>query len=328
MSLTLSAVFREVDVGYDASRGMSSENPGGGVSVKIENLVRAVPSIRVVTDIADAGNMTIIEPLWFSAGKGTDSFDARLEAYTAYKGFKILWTSDFAFTRWTGERREAVLDATDVVAGNSPYMEDVLSVYAKNKTAYLTDPFDVRQIDVAPTRERSIYSNSQIIIEKGIDAIIEVFAGLSDTDLKRLFIGSTDNWGIEINPETSHRLDAQLEQVCDKRVRHASRSDVAAVSGSAWLSVFFAGYETFGYAMIEALAGGCWVFCGKHLAYRGRPVTVCDSAADAVAEIKAFIGEHDVTDVNTAGREFVRETYGLDVFRQQLITIIGEKIGI
>ena len=326
MALRFTGLFRKVDVNYDASRGMSTENPGGGVSVKIENLVRAVPSIQIITDISDAGNILLVEPLWFTAGK--DDFEARVDAYTAYDGFKMLWTSDFTFTRWTGSEREAIFDATDVVAGNSPYMRDILSVYAEDKTAYLTDPFDVRQIDISKKRERAIYGNSQIIVEKGIAEIIAIYEGLEGSGLQRQFIGSTDNWGIEINPETSRMLDMRLTQVCEKRVRHASRSDVAKLASLAWLGLFFAGYETFGYAMIEALAGGCWVFCGTHLAYRGRPVHVCSSPEYAINAIESFILEHDVTHVNTEGRDFVHETYGLDIFRKQLIGIIGRKLGV
>lgn len=326
MPLKLTGLFREIDTAYDTSRGMSKSNPGGGVSVKIENLVKAVPTIRIITDIAEAGNITITEPLWFSAGD--DDFDARVEAYQAYKGLKILWTSDLSFTKWKGENREAILDATDIVAGNSPYMYNLLHVYTGDKTAYLTDPFDVRQIDMLPERQRTIYSNSQIIIEKGIDDIIDIYAGLTGSGLERLFIGATDNWGIEINPETSFKLDANMEQVCDRRIRHASRLDVAKVAGSSWLALSFARYETFGYAMIEALAGGCHVFCGKHLAYKDRPVTVCDSPIDAIKKIETFILEYDVTDINSEGREYVRENYGLEKFRKQLIGIIGEQIGV
>ncbi len=326
MAFDFTGLFRKVDADYDTSRGMSSQNPGGGVSVKIENLIRAVPSIRIITDIKDAGNILLIEPLWFTAGK--DDLDIRIDAYAAHNGFKILWTSDFTFTRWKGPEREAILDATDVVAGNSPYMQNILSVYAEDKTAYLTDPFDVRQIDVQPTRERSIYSNAQVIVEKGIDDIIEVFGGLAETDVKRIFIGSVDNWGMLINPDTSQFLDTELTQVCDKRIRHASRSDVYKVAGSAFLALFYAGYETFGYSMIEALAGGCWVFCGKHLAYRDRPVFVCDSPVDALKRIQSYIIDCDLTKINTEGREFVNENYGLDAFRKQLIGIIGREIGI
>lgn len=325
MPLTLTGLFREVDTNYDTSRGMSSKNPGGGVSVKIENLVRAMPTIRIVTDIADVGNITITEPLWFTA---SDDFNERVEAYQVYKGLKILWTSDLSFTKWKGEKREAILDATDVVAGNSPYMRDILSIYAEDKVAYLTDPFDIRQVEIQPVREHSIYANSHIIIEKGINDIIDIYTGLQGSGLERIFIGSTDNWGMTINPETSHKLDAELEQVCDKRIRHASRADVMKVASNAWIGMSFARYETFGYSMIEALAGGCHVFCGKHLAYRDRPVNICDSPLDAINKIEDFILEYDTTHINNEGREYVREHYGLSKFREQLIGIIGSEIGI
>ena len=325
-NLRITSSFRPDAVKHKHSQGASKKNPGGGLARKAEQLSLALPTLEFV-DISEAGDIHITEQLWFS-GKSSDAgttIGERIEAYIACPAYKILWTSDLEGLRWNGSEMTAVFDASDVVACNSEYMKNLLSAYADpSKLAVLTDPIDPNWV-FPGQKQKTVYGCSQVILEKGIADVVSLFDGLQGV-MHRLFLGSPEAWGLAINPSASYALDRQLHTVCDERIEFASRQDVRETAAASWLFAGFAKFESFGYAMIEALLAGCWVFCGDHLVYRDRPVFWFKSGKEALVDMLDFAQSFDPTSINHEGRQFVIDNYSLDVFREQFMGIVGRCI--
>ena len=334
MNLQVTGLFRKDAYTHNFMRPPSKDNPGGGLAKKTQQLARALPNIKFTNCITELADITIMESLWLSGFKVPEErreekkvfrnmMIERATAYANYQGYKILWTSDIESLRWDGEIREMIYDASDVIACNSPYMVDLLSVYAPiDKIALLTDPVDTRFINQRE-KTKTIYACSQIIIEKGIDEIIYLFDKMSDTDFERIFIGGTTVWGLEIKPTSTVRLDNALESICDKRNKAATQAEVAEIADDAYIFLSFAKFESFGYAMIEALLAGCWIFCGDHLVYQDRPVRWFSDIEAAWTALNDFITEANLSKINEEGRQFVIDNYSLPVFREQFLNIVG-----
>ena len=330
MKLRITALFRKDAYTHDFSLPPSRDNPGGGLAKKAHQTAAALPVIQWTSDIAELGEIVLVEPLWFSSRieDGEDFLEVlgkRANAYAAHRGYKILWTSDFDCFRWPSYIREQIFEATDVVCGNSPYMVDVLKAFATD-VALLTDPFDVDMVVPTVKKKPIIYSCSQVIAEKRVFTITDIYRGLPvDLPLQTGFIGSSHVWGIEghNDPETA-RLEADLDATCDWVIKAANMEKVHAHAVANWGYVCDAGMETFGYGLAEAMAGGAQCFCGQHLAYAKpvRPVRYFTDVADAVEMITNMLNASDLMPLD-APRQWVYENCGFDVFRSQFWDIVG-----
>lgn len=319
-------LFREDHLKNNPALPPSKKNPGGGVVTKVENLKLAVPSIELVDDALNMKDINIVESLWFSGGGDNDSFEQRMERYCQSKGFKIMWTSDVQFLHWRGEHRERIFDATNVIAGNSLFMQNLLAAYTP-EPAYLTDPVDIDFVRPASAKEPVIFGISNIIPEKNVQAITNIYRELpTDLPFEKGFIGSSDNWGLSIKLNVSKQLENDLFSLCDWTIPHATRAEVRNKVASAWCYVADSKYDTFCYGMIEAMLAGCWTVVGNHPIYRERPCLRFNTTAEAVELIVNKWNERG--GVNEGGRQFVIDHYSLDVFRRQLKTIIGDYIGL
>lgn len=334
--MKLTALFREDAINHNRNQGPSAKNPGGGLATKCYYLQRALPQIRWVTDVEDIGKVSLIDVLYFSGGNTLEEKERRIDAYRKQDGFKILWTSDFEIFRWLPEHRSAILDKTDIIAANSPFMLQLLEKYFDYMpVCLLTDCIDTEINNAFATREPIIYACSQILLEKGIDQIISLYKGIStgtqkERTLNRMFAGSSSTWGISIKDQVSFDLELDLEQICDLQWSMPN-TEVQQLAQKAWIYVSFAKFETFGYAMVEAMLGGCTIFCTPHLAYKERidagvAIQVAD-AHDCRHKLKAFLEENQPTR-NDAAIQFVHENYSLDVFRKQFKEIVGAVYGL
>ena len=334
MKLKVSALFRPDAYTHDFALPPSRSNPGGGLAKKAQQLVKALPFVQFTSSIADLGEIVILEPLWLTSKPPEEDnrpfpeiLQERVELYAEHRGYKLLWTSDFDCFRWDTHIREQVFEATDVLCGNSPYMVNVLRAFADGVTL-LTDPFDIDAVSPAPVKKPSIYSCSQVIAEKRVDGIIDIYSLLAVDRLQKGFVGSSDVWGIgdEGDPATQS-LERALTEATDWRIEAAALHQVYAEASSNWAYISNAGMETFGYGLAEAMAGGAECFCSDHLAYADRSVNYFHSTEEAVSLITERFDASDFTP-RDASRQWVSEHCGLDVFRQQFWQIIGGAYGV
>ena len=325
----VTALFREDARIFDPSRGPSNQNPGGGLATKKRHLAQALPDIVFVPTSHDLGKVSIVDVLYFTGG----DWHERSEPYIDHNGFKILWTSDFEILRWNPERREQILDATDIIAGNSTYMYKLLNSYFENRNvALLTDPVDCRHPSPKKKRTNTIYACSQILNEKGIDDVITLYKGLDEAStINKVFVGSSCTWGIPIKDVDSLNLEMQIEEVCDTHAWSLPYKEVEEYANNAWIFVSFAKFETFGYAVAEAMLGGCTVFAYPHNAYKDRieagVIIPIPNPETATKQIIEWCQTHSRV-WDPAAVQYVIDTYSLDVFRKQLKNIIGTLYGI
>ena len=325
MLLNVSALFREDAILFDRTLPPGPANPGGGLAEKLHNLTLALPRINTTHLIGNCKDIVITESLWFSGQQATfERVAERIQAYSDLQAFKILWTSDLECLRWRGDERKAIFEATDVICGNSQYMVDILKVYAPcHKVTLLTDCVDPNSI-IPLQKKRQIIGMSNVIIEKNIDAVISIYKELKSNgiELERGYVGSSKVWGLPIRDTESKKLEMGLTDVCDWVVPQATRNEVFQISGVSWGFVVDSGFDTFCYALIEAMLAGCWTFCGKHHIYDPLPVERFDNTEEAILKIMEKASEEDIS-VNQEGRQYVIDNFSLDVFRRQFIQIVG-----
>lgn len=337
MNHNVTALFRQDTLNHDERQGPSKSNPGGGLSTKKRQLSKALPQIQFVNEADKMGAISIVDVLYFSGGKTAEERDRRIETYCNHEGMKILWTADFEILRWLPEHRDKIFDSTDVIAANSCYMRQLLSGYFEDsKIALLTDPVDTNISEGVKKRKKEIYACSQVMLEKGIDEVISLYRILgignhSERELNKVFIGSSETWGIPMKDTDSFQLELQLEEVCDNFHWSLPPLKVHEIARRAWILVSFARFESFGYSVAEAMLGGCHIFAIRHGAYLKRieagVITPIDNAIDARHKIKPFITDQEPIR-NEAAIEYVHENYALPVFREQFRQIVGGLYGI
>lgn len=325
----VSFLFREDAVRHNLLEPPSASNPGGGLAIKRMQVERALPSANIIVEANQMSAISVVDVLYFSGGGTEDEFNRRVDEYCRHVGFKVLWTSDFEIFRWRPDQRERILDNTNLIAGNSVFMYELLSAYfGEGRVVLLTDPVDCDVLPGAKFRSPVIYSCSHIILEKGIGNVVELYKLLAANEcvLERVFVGASDTWGMYIRDLTSFDLEVAIDGICDVHHVGLTHSDVMELARSASVYISFSGYETFGYAVVEAMLGGCHVFVSDHLAYRKRvdagAVIQVSGASDAFAKIKELLACENVLQ-NEAAIQFVHDNYSFDVFRKQFRDVVG-----
>lgn len=318
--MKISAVFREDHVRADARKSPSARNPGGGVGVKLMNMQKAIPDLNITTDIGNATEVTIIEALWFSSFK---DFEANLDRVESTDTFKILWLSDVIPLKWRGSERERIFDMVDVVAGNSQYFVDLFQVYTP--TTLLTDPIDCDSVSVSE-KTPSVFGMSNISLQKGIPQLIEIYDLLACTDLEveKGFIGSSSVWGAAIDPKLSNEIETLLFNISDWVKQGLDRQEILQLIAKLFIFMGVTRYDSFCYAMVEAMLAGCHCVCGEHPIYDERDDVIhrFKTVDEAVSLVKQ-IYEEFYPKPNIDARDFVFQNYGIDVFKRQLSKIIG-----
>ena len=142
-----------------------------------------------------------------------------------------------------------------------------------------------------------------------------------------MFIGSNNVWGLDpenLNPEHKE-LDDALATICDIVVPLATPQQIRTLTHQSWGYVADTRFDTFCYAMIEAMLAGCWTFTGNHLIYDERPGERFESPDEAVDVIMARFATHgDKACMENV--EYVRDNYSLDVFKKQFMGIVGKSL--
>ena len=327
MKMTVTILARTDAHDFDRTLPPGKDNPGGGLAEKVYNFGLALPMAQPISYANQIGDVNVTEALWFSGGDPShDMFRNRIDEYRNAKAYKILWTSDLDILRWSGEQRDAIFDATDIIAGNSPYMVNILKTFAPHhKVGLLTDCIDPNSIKPL-NKKRQLIGMSHVILEKNVDAVIEVYKLLKsiDFDISKGYIGSSEVWGVELDThhaKIAKEIDLNLQTVCDWITPQATRKEVAETVGTSWGFIADSRFDTFCYALVEALLAGCYAFCGNHLIYNALPVVRFKTPEEAVERIIEMFDDDIV--VNAEGRQYVIDTFSLDVFRRQFAELVG-----
>lgn len=326
MDITL--LGRPIDLNHDFTKPPGRGNPGGGMAAKYKYIQRAIPNIKPITLIEDAARVNISDMLWFFTRSDTGKLEdelvdwhERIEQYQKLDSMKLLTISDPAYCRMKGNDRDKIFDATDAIIVSSRYTENWVKSYAPaKKVVYIGDPIDLDDFDHTKSKSLSIVGCSQIVLCKGIDTIIDVYKELP-ANIEKGFIGGVDIWGANLN--TSKRLVNSLQSVSDWIFPNAMSKEVAWMYSNALAYISDTKYDTFCYAMVEAMASGCWMFLGNHPLYDDKPGFRFETPEDAVKLIEANLTPDKGFCEEVV--QYVSDHYSLDVYRKSMSELIGRK---
>ena len=316
---------RGVDVEHDYTKRPGSDNPGGGIVTKFKYICGALPNIRMTKDIAEAGIVNMIECLWFherDAANPDIKIPERVDLYEECKSLNLLLISDPSFCRMPDYYRQRIFDATDAIIVSSRYTENWIKGYAPHdKVVYIGDPIDTNAFNPTnPNRKKSIVGCSQVSTPKNIDMIIDIFSELP-SDIDKGYIGSKDIWG----GYGDSNLETELKKVSDWTLPNAMAKEIAWVYSNTMAYVADTKYDTYCYAMVEAMASGCWCFLGNHPLYDdGRPCFRFETADEAV---QLIVENMDVSKgICEEAVQWVNDHYSYDTYRKSITELIGNQI--
>ena len=320
----ITGVYRNVDILGDPTKPASADNPGGGTITKVYNLERAVPSINITNNLGEVRKFALVEALWFSE-RGDELRDKRVEAYENLGAFKILWTSDMEVFRMPGHVRDRLFDASDVVGVLSEYAYQLIEPFTP-KVEMLYDPVDTDLF--RPTeKQREIYGIGQVSVQKNVQSIVDIFRNIPpDLDLKKTYIGSKNVWGGVGVDDLADQLELMLCNVCNVE-RYVPYAHIHHRVSGIWGYVGDTGYDFSSNAMMEAMAIGAWLFCGRHLMYDERPCLRFKTTEEAIQliteQLETYPPESGV--INEEARQFIIDRNSYDAFRRQLQDLIGRR---
>ena len=319
MSITL--MSRQIDIGYDHTKPPGVGNPGGGIVTKFKYICKAIPNIKMIKSFDDAGSVNIIEMLWFMGSDKEITLFERIDMYRKCPSLKFLLISDPSFCRMADQYREEIFDITDAIIVSSRYTENWIKAYAPHaKVFYIGDPIDLNEFNYQNTdRTLSIVGCSQVSVPKNIESIINIFSGLSD-DIEKGYIGGPDVWG----GYGDEALNLRLKASANWTLPNAMSKEVAWVYKNTFAYIADTKYDTYCYAMVEAMASGCWLFLGRHPLYDdGRPCFRFETDDEAIELIEENM---DLSKgVCEASVQWVRDNYSLEVYRKAMADLIGRK---
>ena len=317
MKITL--LGRSFEVSHNFSRPPSVKNPGGGVVTKMRYIKKAIPRIEIISDIEKAGAISFTECLWFLDKYGIGLYES-VKAYKALQSFKILLISDPSFCRMEGSYRDDIFNSTDIILVSSEYTRDWISACApRKKIRFIGDPIDMNDFNPQRGKSNSIVGCSKISHSKNIPAIIDIYSALPKR-IEKGYIGGWDLWGD--NADVDKGLAKKLCSVSDWVVSNAVASEVSDIYSGAKAYISDSKYDTYCYAMVEAMASGMWCFLGNHPLFDSVPHAFRFSTVDEAAEIITS-KMREISGSCEESVQFVSDNYSLDVYRKKISDMIG-----
>ena len=315
-------MFRKIDIDHEPSMSSGTNNPNGGVSSKAFHLSRALPHAKLITNIDQAGDICFAEALWFSEITDIPSLEERVKKWEELKAFKVIANSDLALLRMSGDYRDRLIDASDLVASTSIYGHKLFEAFT-TKSVVLYDPIDVDMF-IPSEKEREIYSIGQVNLVKNVQMVVDIFNQISeDVKLKKTYIGSSELWGESSG--SGLLLENSLYHSCDHLEKLLSRIEIPKRISSIWGYVADTRYDMACFSMMEAMLCGCWVFTGRHLLYNERPGLRFNTAGEAVKQICVQLDKTPPESgiINEEARQHIVDKNGYDSFRRDFKDTIG-----
>ena len=323
MDITL--LGRSSELSHDFTKPPGKNNPGGGIGVKLKYIQEAIPHIRPIVDIKDAGGVNITEFLWFF--EDVPKLDQAIENYSKSRSMKMLLISDTGCCRMSHDRRSRIFDATDCIVVSSRYTENWVKAYApRNKVEFVGDPIDTNAFSPTNNKDNSIIGCSKLGLEKNAPKIAEIYKKLP-VDIEKRFIGGIDLWGVtsQYPSEINIEMQTEMDSVCDWIEPNATYDEVKDIYYKSKAFIGDSKYDTFCYSMVEAMASGMWCFLGDHPLYDSVPhafrFSTVEEAVNIITEKMPLLDGFCEESV-----EFVRDNYSFDVYKKSMSELIGRKV--
>ena len=265
-------------VGFNPNTLPSYAQQVNGMSTKT-NAVRHALDCDVISSVEQLVNLPpdnlLIEPLWFKphsdafTDNDTDTFEKRVDALQAYAGNKYLLCSEFTPLRWFGKHAEQIVDTVTAVFASCEFQRQLLKAIDIDVEAVVYEPVNEHLFYPTEKQEWVVAIGSPTHV-KNVEAIVDIFKGLQDSGLKRIFIGAPIVWGrvTGMKNETSFndtmRSYERLKAVCDEFYTASPPIFVAHILSQAAYYLNFAYHETCCRTGMEAMLSGTGILAGKH----------------------------------------------------------------
>ena len=320
---------------FDANVEGGVVNPSGGMRTKIRSVQKAMTKIQMFTHTQVntlKSDFVMVDPLFFRENlpdQPIEGVDVSLQRLKGYDAFKILYCTEKELLRWTGNFREKVLDAFDVVTYNTEYQRRLWDAIGVKNMKLLVDPIDCDLFMPLP-KKFQIYSAGWISSEKNSEFIRDLYLALHNTKLERIYAGGNDLWGFSKKKDL--RLEHDIRSVCDVFLKNVTQDVLSTYAGE---SAFFCGntiHDTSSACHVESLAAGCITVAGGHPLYSERFGFYVEPGVEAAMEKLSELtnGFVDMPDVKyfEKSRQWAEDNVGFDAFNRQLIDIVSDSVDV
>lgn len=266
-------------------------NPGGGVSDKTINVLEAWRKfyrVEVGQDIHKCQNaeILVVEPMWFKMRGGlrdmmtAPSMEEAVRQYEQYPcEFKVLYMSEFAFSKFPKMYRDRIIDASTVITSNCEYQERFYSLLGIH-TVRLCDPVH-DEFNASSEKELSVFAMGRISSSKNSQKTVEIFRALKQYSVPTVYIGDAALWGNKWNDD--HKIEQEMKEVVDEYYQNMARLPLAKKLNSLSYGIFDTFHDSCSASNISALMSGVQCYYGLHGCWQDRPgVHGCDTVSDFV----------------------------------------------
>lgn len=195
----------------------------------------------------------------------------------------LLWCAEKSIFRWMPADRQQILENVDLLAVTDPYLYQLMRAIDITPNGYLCDCINPDLFRPAP-KALSVISVGALKHIKNIDWIIDIYEMLSDTNIKRIYLGGASLWSHESRKEDM-ALIKRIEKVSDVYIPNASVAQVAHENAHAAITVNNTWHDCSSRANEELLMSGVISIHGAHGLFDKRPGFKVKTPREAVAKI-------------------------------------------
>lgn len=195
----------------------------------------------------------------------------------------LLWCAEKSFFRWKPKDRDKILSSVDLLAVTDPYLSQLMRAVEITPNGYLCDCIHSDLFRPAP-KTLSVIAVGALKHIKNIDWVLDIYARLEGTGVKRIYLGGASLWSHE-NRQEDHALIEEIEKVTDVYLPNASVAEVAYHNAHAAFTVNNTWHDCSSRSNEELLMSGVISIHGEHPLFNGRPGFKVKTSEEAVEKI-------------------------------------------
>lgn len=263
---------------YSVYSPVGPDNNGGGMGEKTlaaAEVWKSLYPMSVSQELIEGFDILVVEPLWFRIRGGNGSLtipdlEKSVEQYENYlASIKVLYTSETSLMKIPATYRNRIIEASNIVTHNCLFQRDQF-----RSMGITTEPLcDIVTPDFFyypdHKKELSIVALGRISTDKNSQVVADVFKGLEGKGIKRIYIGSSDLWGMD-NQEDA-KIEEEIAEWSDELYRNIPHIRIGRILSKSTYGMFDSFHDCSATSNQQALMAGILCFYGLHGLWRERP---------------------------------------------------------